>query len=122
LASFLIDEDLPRSIAARAGRQGIDAVHAVDVGLRGAADAVVLAAALADERTVVTADKEFGNVLTYPPQQHAGVVLVRISDSVDADLRTDRVCEVLASLAQEDLRGVIVIVEATRLRIRRLRA
>ncbi|MBI2891919.1 MAG: DUF5615 family PIN-like protein [Deltaproteobacteria bacterium] len=119
MASFLVDEDLPRSLAERAVRLGVDAVHVLDAGLRGAVDADVLAAAVAHGRTLVTADKEFGNVLTYQPEKHAGVVLVRIPEEVDPDLRIDRVCEILASLSHEELRATIVVVEPVRLRIRR---
>lgn len=39
MASFLIDEDLPRSIARGVVANGADAVHVIDVGLRGTADA-----------------------------------------------------------------------------------
>lgn len=67
----------------------------------------------------MTADKEFGNVLTYPPHQHAGVILVRIADNVDPEGRVDRVCQAIVALAPEDLRGVVAVVDAIRLRIRR---
>jgi predicted nuclease of predicted toxin-antitoxin system len=119
MALFLIDEDLPRSIARGVLARGGDAVHVVDAGLRGAADPEVLASAVAGGRTFVTADKEFGNVLTYPPEQHAGIVLVRISEAVDPAQRVERVVDALLSLVGEDLSGAIVVVEPARMRFRR---
>jgi predicted nuclease of predicted toxin-antitoxin system len=52
MARFLVDEDLPRRIARLAAARGADAVHVLDVGLRGEPDPIVLAAAVAAGRTL----------------------------------------------------------------------
>jgi len=42
MTRYLVDEDLPRSLARRLGEAGVDAVDVRDVGLRGASDEQVL--------------------------------------------------------------------------------
>ena len=37
---------------------------------------------VAQQRALVTAEREFGNSLLYPPGSHAGVVLVRIPEEL----------------------------------------
>jgi hypothetical protein len=88
---------------------------------RGTSDAQVLTAAASAGRAWVTADKEFANVLTYPPERHAGVLLVRLAQEIDPDRRIERIVDTLVDLAGDDLRGTIVVVEPARIRMRRSR-
>ena len=120
MARFLIDEDLPRAVAAATAAQGVDVIHMTNIGLRGQADPDVLASAVSQGRALVSADKEFGNVLLYPPADHLGVVLVRISEELDPDYRIQRVVDALVSLSDDDLKAIIVVVEPARLRIRKM--
>jgi len=46
MRGFLVDEDLPRSLAAALTAAGLEAVHVVDAGLRGQSDTQVLAEAI----------------------------------------------------------------------------
>ena len=121
MARFLVDEDLSRSLVAIAGARGLDAVHAVDAGLRSMSDKEIVAAAVAQQRSIVTADREFGNPLLYPPWSHAGVILVRIPEALGLQKRLERVADALSTLAPLDLHGVIAVVEPARTRLRRFR-
>jgi len=56
VAKFLVDEDLPRSLARELRQAGIDAVDARDAGLRGRPDGEIVAFAAFDGRAVLTAD------------------------------------------------------------------
>jgi predicted nuclease of predicted toxin-antitoxin system len=119
MARFLVDEDLPRSVAAIARRRGLDVVHCVDVGLRASPDDRLLAAAVGQQRVLVTADREFGNILLYPPEQHEGVLLVRIRETVEPDHRIDVVVSALVALQDQNLHAAVVVVEIGRIRTRR---
>lgn len=119
MARYLVDEDLPRSIIRMAGARGIDALHAIDAGIRGATDPVVMAWAASEGRTVVTADREMGNVFVYPPTKFSGVMLVRIPEFIGPDLRVERVVAALQEFSGVELAGTIVVVEAGRVRVRR---
>jgi hypothetical protein len=60
-----------------------DAGHDVDSvlgeGLVGAADTVVLAAATADQRALVTTDLDFTDPRRHPPTLAAGIVVFRVA-------------------------------------------
>lgn len=75
---FLVDEDMPRSTAVTLRTTGHDATDVRDVGLRGHSDADVFAYAQGHGAVLVTADKGFANVLSFPPETHSGVMVVRV--------------------------------------------
>lgn len=66
MPEFLIDEDLPRSLAPELRAAGFDTQDVRDIGLRGMPDDVVLASARSANRILVTGDLGFANLLRYP--------------------------------------------------------
>ena len=64
---FLLDENLSPLHARTVRDLGHDAVSVVEIGLSGADDLDVRAAAIEQERILVTLDADFANVLRYPP-------------------------------------------------------
>jgi hypothetical protein len=59
---------------------GHDVDTVADEGMVGRPDPDVLAAAIADERALVTFDLGFGDPRAYPPGDHRGIVLLRLWD------------------------------------------
>lgn len=86
---FLVDEDLPRSLARRLSCAGLDALDVRDAGLRGHTDSEVAARAQADGRVLVSADLGFANILVFPPGTHPGIVVARLPN----EMPTAEVCE-----------------------------
>ena len=74
---FKIDENLPGELVADLRELGHDADTVFDEALAGAIDPVVIKAALAEERILLTLDKGIANLHEYPLARHAGVVLFR---------------------------------------------
>jgi predicted nuclease of predicted toxin-antitoxin system len=75
---FLIDENLPRSLTQVFLERGHDAVHAVEIGLRGAPDRAIWDRAAAEGRILITRDLDFPLAAVPRPQ---GLVLLRLPDS-----------------------------------------
>ena len=75
-----VDEDMPRSTVVMLRQAGHTAEDVRDVGLRGHNDDDVFAYAQATQAILVTADKGFANVLSYPPGTHAGLIVVRVPE------------------------------------------
>jgi predicted nuclease of predicted toxin-antitoxin system len=119
MARFLVDEDLPRSLAPALRGAGIDASDVRDEGLRGQPDSNVFAFAVAKGFVIVTADVEFGNELVYPPRTHHGVVLVRLPETWPGPTIVQTVITPIVMISTEDLSEAIVIIEPGRMRIRR---
>lgn len=118
---FLVDEDMPRSTARAPRQAGYVASDVRDVGLRGHSDADVFAYALAHNLVLVTADKGFSNVLTYAPGTHAGLIVFRVPNELPTQQVNQELLRTLTDLQEESLKGLLVIVEVGRTRIRRPR-
>jgi len=61
MLKFLIDEDMPRSIAKVLNGKGYEALDVRDCGLRGKSDGDVFEFARKEEAVILTADVGFGN-------------------------------------------------------------
>lgn len=107
-----LDEHLPDDARQAAVALGHDVDTVVDEELGGASDPDVLAAALRDDRFVITLDGGFGDVRRYPPGTHAGIAVLRV-DSQDARTVAEALAMFLGNDAVGDLRGCIVVVRGT---------
>jgi predicted nuclease of predicted toxin-antitoxin system len=116
---FLVDEDMPRSMIRKLRAAGYEAEDVRDIGLRGHTDEEVFAYAQAGSMTLISADMGFSNPWRFPAHSHAGIILLRLPNEMSSDGLSDALIGALASLADVELRGALIIVEAKRLRIRR---
>jgi len=88
MKSFLVDEDLRRSLARALSAAGMAATHVIDAELRGRSDADVLAGAVRSGRALVTADLDFSNLREYPLGTHEGIVVVRFPNETPVGVLT----------------------------------
>lgn len=116
---FLIDDCLSTRLAVLLCEAGHDAVHVGDLDLLGATDETVMAAALDDTRTVVSADTDFGEMLAASTAQHPSVILFRRSGRT-AEQQASILLANFAAIEDDLAAGAIVAVLQDRLRVRRL--
>ena len=86
-------------------------------GLSGASDTAVFEACVAEERTLITLDHDFGNVLRFAPESSWGIVILEIPGRLSEDAIVRRLEEFLAVVATRPLRRELWIVEPGRVRI-----
>jgi len=110
---FLVDESTGLAIARFLSSLGHDAVSVYDVD-SGAPDPRVLARALAEDRILVTSDKDFGELVFRDGQAHAGVILLRLADQ-HLQIKTDVLLKVLAG--PEDLTACFVVASEDDIRV-----
>jgi predicted nuclease of predicted toxin-antitoxin system len=60
---LLLDESISHRVAEPLQTSGLDVVHVAELSMLGADDAAILAQAAAENRTLVTADTDFGTLL-----------------------------------------------------------
>lgn len=82
---FLVDQNLSPLVAAGLVAEGHDAVHTAELGLATADDGVILQRAAAENRVVVSADTDFGDLLVLHGTQKPSIVLIRHSANRRAD-------------------------------------
>ena len=116
---FLIDECLPPSMAALLRTAGHDCAHVYELGLGGQPDEQIMALADRQNRILISADTDFGELLANAPVLAPSVILIRRADKRAASLAA----VILANLEQvaDDLAaGALVVISDTRIRTRRL--
>ncbi|SRR6266478_1889882 len=116
---FLIDANLPRSIVALVASLGHEVEFARDIGLAAAVDSEIAARAQATRAALVTRDLDFGDVRRYPPDQYAGIVVLRVADNAVAK----EIVRIAERFLREptfvaNLSGRLAIVEPDRVRFR----
>ncbi len=116
---FLVDESLQRHVADLLIHNGHNAVHVSDIGLRGAPDETVLAAAGEDSRILITADTDFGTLLALSGAAQPSVILLRRPGRGSAE-RAQIVLTVVDLVSEALHRGAVITVETTRVRVREL--
>ncbi|HSV31931.1 MAG TPA: DUF5615 family PIN-like protein [Atribacteraceae bacterium] len=116
---FIIDEDMPRSMASFLREAGYEAIDVRDTGLRGAKDKEILEYAIQQGATVITADVGFSDLFFLSSIQHCGLVLLRVPNSFSIDQTIGLLLRSLKVLTDKDIIGNIIVLEQQRMRIRR---
>ena len=102
----LLDEDVHIKVLDWLVERGHDVIR-VPSGLK---NGDVLALAKRESRVLVTRDKDFSNRLMYPPDQHPGILVLRIHppqlEKLTAALQT-----LLTKLPESEFTGKLVITE-----------
>lgn len=115
---FKIDENLPAEVAELLRSAGHDAVSVLDQNLGGAADPGVAEICRAEGRIVVTLDIGFADMRQYPPQDYAGLIVLRMKRQ-DKPSILRAFGRAMRVFSLEPVTGALWIVEEERVRIRR---
>ena len=121
MLSFLIDEDLPRSLAGALRAQGFEAVDVRDVGLRAANDTLVFNRAVGEQRVLLSGDLGFGNIRRFPLGSHSGIGVVRYPNEASPQTVIAAVIDAVRGVDEAHLLGGLMIIEPGRVRVRRAR-
>ena len=120
---FLIDADLPRSLADVIRRAGHEATDVRDIGLRSAKDPVIARYAREQNLCLITGDYDFADIRNYPPEQYAGIVVLFLPRTATSSYINQLVEQFLTGAEiLPELPGQLAMVEPGRVRLRRSRA
>lgn len=114
---FKVDQNLPVEIAEALRVAGHDAETVYDEDLAGAPDPRLAEIIRAEARALVTLDRGFGDLRTYPPAEYAGLILLRPPHQ-DKPTVLRVFAAAIALLDREALTGRLWIVEEHRVRVR----
>ena len=117
---FLVDNALSPLVAAELQNAGHDAVHIRAYGMQMDSDTLVLARAAAEDRTLLTADTDFGGLLAASNDPKPSVVIFRKGTDRQPRLQVQLLLANLPQLEQQFHDGSVVIIEEARIRIRSL--
>lgn len=111
--------NLAPSLAAALQAEGHDCIHVVERGAGAASDLEIAALARAEGRWLITADLDFADLAALAHSASPSVIILRLRDARPAYM-LERIRVALSKCAQALEDSAIVIVEAHKLRIRRL--
>ncbi|MEM1126744.1 MAG: DUF5615 family PIN-like protein [Bacteroidota bacterium] len=114
---FKLDENVPAEAALLLRRAGHDAMTVLEQNLGGTEDTRLASICGDEERVLVTFDIGFADIRVYPPETHAGVVVLRLQRQ-DQPHTLAVLRRLLPLLDQERLTGTLWVVDEERIRIR----
>ena len=118
MTKLKLDENLSVLLRGTLSRMGYDVRTAREEDLVGRPDIEIAAAAHKEDRVLLTLDLEFGDLRKHPPGTHPGIVLFRPRSL--GPLTVNRFIEAfLKSADLEDFPGSIIIVDPSKVRVRR---
>ena len=117
---FLIDASLSFRVAEALQKAGHDAVHVRDVMSVDAPDTAIFDHAAGDDRIVVSADTDFGELLARRQTARPSLVLLRRRTRRRPSDQTTLLLTQLHAVADDLQAGAIVVIEEARVRVRSL--
>lgn len=115
---FLVDENMPRPLVPALRAASYIAEDVRDVGLRGHSDPDVWAYAQTHNASIITYDKDFGDIFQYP-KPHAGVLVCDRIDQLIPSTQIRLILDALTQLAGQSFTDTLVIIAPGRIRIHR---
>ena len=120
MSGFLVDENLPRSLAPRLRAAGLEVHDVRDLGLRGAPDTEIFEVALSQGAVLLTGDHGFSRLFR-ASQNSPGLILVRLPNEWPTSAVNELIEKSLLSVARDLVPGNLVVFEPGRIRIRTFR-
>lgn len=117
---LLLDANLSPRVVRLLKEAGHDAIHVADIGLLTAADPEILQAATKEKRILLTADSDFGALLSLGSLASPSVLLLRSADHLSPNEQAELIAANLPQIAEDLEKGAIVSLTRDRLRVREL--
>ncbi len=118
--NFLADANIFAPMVHGLRQMGHDVYDIKEQGLGTLPDSEIFSLAQDTKRILVTMDKDFTNILLYPPGEHEGIIVARLS-RLKIESGTATFLNAIKSLGEDEIRGNIVIIDYQRTRVRKSR-
>jgi predicted nuclease of predicted toxin-antitoxin system len=114
---FKLDENLGSRSAQLLSEAGHNVETVVQERLGGANDETVFEACVRENRSLLSLDLDFADVVHFPPHQTAGIAILRLPKGASLNLLERFVRDLLKMLQSESISGRLWIIEAGRIRV-----
>jgi predicted nuclease of predicted toxin-antitoxin system len=114
---FKLDENLPESLIPLFSSAGHHASSATSQGLGGQADSRIAQVCRQEKRVLITLDAGFADIRAYPPQENAGIIVLRVRHQDSKHVR-NTVSRILPLLLEHPVANTLWVVDEHRVRFR----
>lgn len=117
-----LDENIGQRGVALLQGAGHDVMTVLEQNLSGVTDEALYAVCADEQRVLITLDHDFGQVLRFPPEQSAGLIILEPGGRLSIQALLDRLREFLILAQTQSPDGALWIVEPRRVRVHLPRA
>jgi predicted nuclease of predicted toxin-antitoxin system len=114
---FKLDENIGRRGQDLIRASGHDVMTVRDQGLQGVTDERLFDVCVTESRALITLDRDFGQVLRFPPENSAGIIVLELGPRATLQGILDRLRDLLKVVETRAVAGALWIVEPGRVRI-----
>ena len=115
---FLADANVFVPMVEGLREMGYDVLDTKEKNLDNLSDPEIFQLSQEEGRILVTMDKDFSNILLYPPGEHHGIIVVKLYRLKVADA-TKLFLDAMDEIKPEDIPGNLVIIDRNKIRIRK---
>ena len=114
-----LDENFPPGFLPIFQNELIDASSVYLQNISGADDNLVYKVCQEEDRTLVTFDLDFANIIRYPADDTAGIIVCRIRKKINLEYIRELCMTLVKVISENELTGRLFIVEEHKVRIRK---
>jgi predicted nuclease of predicted toxin-antitoxin system len=119
---FLVDENMPRSLAEKIAELGFEVQDVRDIGLASHPDEEVMQMAIAMDAIIITGDRLFADPRGWPEDFLAGVIFITLPEGTSVKVIIAKILDLIQTRKPESLLGAYTVVELKRALSRTVRS